>query len=459
MMLLDIRIGGGGSGSIMIELIFSNMMTEILEEKGISVRQVEALRDRIEKAHQEIIQRRWPELAFLDLISQDTSEIKKTARWVLENAEDFLLLGIGGSALGPRSILEALSPLHNLRKRPRVYICDNADPRTLSGILSVIDNKKTIVDVITKSGSTAETMASFMILYDELAKTGVQDGIVATTDPAKGNLRKIAADKGFRTLPIPPGVGGRYSVLSPVGLLLAEVIGIDCNELLRGARDIDAKCSDAEVWRNPAYLFGVFLYLMNKEENRNIVVMVPYADGLKPLSEWFCQLWAESLGKLGVGMTPYPSLGTVDQHSQLQLWMEGPEDKAFIFLKVMDYEADIRIPEVFGDIEGIGYLAGHMLSELINAEEESTELALSKNKRPNMTIRIPAIDPYHLGQLYHFFEVATAFTGFLYGVNPFNQPGVEEGKNFTYGMMGKKGFEERRDEVERARDRLPCFRL
>jgi glucose-6-phosphate isomerase len=170
-------------------------------------------------------------------------------------------------------------------------------------------------------------------------------------------------------------------------------------------------------------------------------------------------LWAESLGKLGSGTTPYPSLGAVDQHSQLQLWMEGPEDKVFIFLRVLDYGADIRIPEVFTDREGIGYLGGHLLSELIKAEEESTELALAKSKRPNMTIHLPSIDAYHMGQLFQFFEIATAFTGFLYGVNPFNQPGVEEGKNFTYGMMGKKGFDGKREEVEKAREKKVCYRL
>ncbi len=305
-------------------------------------------------------------------------------------------------------------------------------------------------------------MASFMVIWDELSKAiGSNAGqrIIATTDPEKGNLRTIARERGFRTLPIPPGVVGRYSVLSPVGLLLAEVIGIEAKEMLRGAADITGKCSEAEIWKNPAYLFGTLLYLMDKEEKRNISVMIPYADGLKYLSEWFSQLWAESLGKLGMGMTPYPSLGTVDQHSQLQLWMEGPEDKVFIFMRVMDYGRDIRIPEVFKDMEGIGYLGGHLLSGLIKAEEESTELALTKNKRPNMTIHVPSVDAYHIGQLFQFFEIATAFTGFLYGVNPFNQPGVEEGKNFTYGMMGKKGFDQKREEVEKAREKKICYRL
>jgi glucose-6-phosphate isomerase len=446
----------------MIELNFSNMTSEILGEKGISERQVEALRDRIRKAHQEITDRKRPELAFLDLVSQDTTEIRKMAEWTRAHSENFLLFGIGGSALGPRAILEALSPFHNMRKSPRVFVCDNVDPRTLDSVLSLSDMKKSIANVVTKSGSTAETMASFMVIWDAFVKavgSEAKDRIIATTDPEKGNLRAVADEKGFRTLSIPPGVGGRYSVLSPVGLLLAEVIGADAGALLRGAADMNDRCADPEIWKNPAYLFGSLLYLMDTEEKRNINVMIPYADGLKCLSEWFCQLWAESLGKLGFGTTPYPSLGAVDQHSQLQLWTEGPEDKVFIFLRVLDYGTDVKIPEVFSDKEGIGYLGGHLFSDLIKAEEESTELALSLARRPNMTIHVPSIDAYHIGQLFQFFEVATAFTGFLYGVNPFNQPGVEEGKNFTYGMMGKKGFDGKREEVERAREKKVCFKL
>jgi glucose-6-phosphate isomerase len=274
---------------------------------------------------------------------------------------------------------------------------------------------------------------------------------IITTDPEKGNLRKIVREHDMMSLPIPPEVGGRYSVLSAVGLLLAEVIGISSDELLKGAGDIHRKCSGNDVRKNPAYLFGTLLYLMDKEKKRNIDVMVPYADSLKPLSEWFCQLWAESIGKENKGLTPYPSLGTTDQHSQLQLWIEGPRDKVIIFIRIADYGTDTKIPGVFKEIEGLSYLSGHSLSELIGAEEEATELALAKSGRPNMTITVPEINAYHLGQIFHFLELATAFTGFLYRINPFNQPGVEEGKNLTYGMMGKKGFENKRKEVEEYR--------
>ncbi|MEW6066760.1 MAG: glucose-6-phosphate isomerase [Nitrospirota bacterium] len=435
----------------MIKLNYSNMIEDIIGSNGLSGRIIENFKDKMEEAHRQIEDKTWQELAFMDLPFKDISDIKNTASYIRKTSESFLILGIGGSALGPRAILEALSPFHNLQKKPKVFIYDNVDPKTLKNILSIIDLKTTSVNVISKSGSTAETAASFMFLWDKMKKELGKDAIkrfILTTDPEKANLRKIAKEEGLMSLIIPSGVVGRYSVLSPVGLLLAEVINIDSAELLKGAADIHKRCFESDILGNPAYLFGALLYLMEKEKQRDINVMVPYADSLKPLSEWFCQIWAESLGKGGKGLTPYPSLGTTDQHSQLQLWIEGPQDKVLIFVRIDKYGNEIKIPAVFKDIEGLGYLTGHTFSELIKAEEEATELALLKTGRPNMTIIVPQIDAYHLGQLFHFFEIATAFTGFLYRINPFNQPGVEEGKNLTYGIMGKKGFEAKKKEVE-----------
>ena len=446
----------------MIGLNFSNLMEDVIGVNGLSKGLIENFRDKAENANKQIRDRAWPELAFIDLLSQDTSTIKSTAAHVRKTSENFLILGIGGSALGPRAILEAMSPFHNLQKKPRVFLYDNVDPRTLRHIFSLIDLKTTSVNVISKSGSTAETAASFMILWNKMKKVLGREAskrFIITTDSEKGNLRQIVNEEGLISLVIPPGVVGRYSVLSPVGLLLAEVIRTDSDEMLRGALDIHKRCSESELWQNPAYLFGALLYLMDKEKHRTINVMVPYADSLKPFSEWFCQLWAESLGKENKGLTPYPSLGTTDQHSQLQLWTEGPQDKVIIFIRINDYGVDIKIPDIFKGTEGFNYLSGHTLSELIKAEEEATELALAKAGRPNMTIIIPQIDAYHLGQLFHFFEIATAFTGALFGINPFNQPGVEEGKNLTYGMMGKKGFEEKRKEVEKHRKKRRKWRV
>lgn len=440
----------------MLELNFSNMMSEVIGEKGMAERKIENLKDKMQKAHDEIVGRGWPELAFIDLPDQDTTEIKNIARSIKSDSDYFILLGIGGSALGPRTILESLSPMHNLRRKPKVFIYDNVDPMTLNNIKSIVDLDKTTVNVITKSGSTAETVSSFMILYNEMKSSGAR--FVATTDPQKGFLREIAKETGMRTLPVPSGVGGRYSVLCPVGLLPAEVIGASSDELLKGARDMRERCKNPDVWRNPAYMFGALLYLMDTEEKRNINVLIPYSDRLKPMSEWYCQLWAESLGKLGMGSTPYPATGTTDQHSQLQLWMEGPQDKVVTFIRIGDHGSEMPIPRIFSDT-GIGYLGGKTLAELMNAEQESTELCLSKAGRPNMTINMPVIDAYHIGQLFYFLEIATAFAGFLYGVNPFNQPSVEEGKNFTYGMMGRPGYEAKRAEVEQSRIKKACWKI
>lgn len=447
----------------MISLNVANVMEELIGDRGLAEREIEDLKEQLQKAHQELLQRRWAELAFLDLPEQDVGPITTIAENIRLNAEAFLVLGIGGSALGPRAILEALSPFHNLYKTPKIFIYDNVDPITLNSIIGLVDLKKTFVNVITKSGSTAETVASFMILWDEMHRAlgeQAKGHFVATTDPAKGNLRQIAERFGLKGLEIHPGVVGRYSVLSPVGLLLAEVAGISAKELLKGAKEIrDILLQEPEPWKNPALFMAGALYLLGTKYGRSIHVMVPYADGLKSFSEWFCQLWAESLGKLGLGFTPYPSVGTTDQHSQLQLWMEGPEDKVVIFIRVEDYGVDFKIPIVFEDMEGLNYLSGHLLSELIKAEQESTELALAKAGKPNLTVKIPRIDAHHLGQLFMFFEIVTALMGFVLGINPFNQPGVEEGKNFTYGMMGKKGYDEKRQEVEAAREKKSCWQI
>jgi len=439
----------------MITLDFTNIMSESIgRDNGLTSEDINSLKDRFKEIHANILQRRLPELYFLDLPDQDTDDICAIADNIRSNADYFLLLGIGGSALGPMAMLEALKPFYNLKNSPKIFIYDNVDPATLTSILSIIDLKKTIVNVVTKSGSTVETMSSFLILMNALKKVHkdkFSKWIIATTDPEKGILRETALKEGFKTLPIHPDVGGRFSVLSPVGLLLAAVSGINIKGLLKGAKDMLRSCTEEDIWRNPAYIYGALMYLM-KQKKKNISVLMPYSDRLKAFSEWYCQLWAESLGKDNLGQTPYPSTGTTDQHSQLQLWMEGPEDKVVTFIGVEDYGTDIPIPDE--GIEPLSYLKNHTLSELIKAEQEATELALVKVGRPNMRLNVPMIDGYYMGQLFLFFELATAVTGMLYEINPFNQPGVEESKNFTYGIMGRKGYEEKGQEVALYREKM-----
>lgn len=450
-----------------IHLDFNFMMKEhIGDDSGISPEDIDSLQDEVTAIHEELTEKRKKkEIAFLDLPYEGTSTIRHLADDIAGKYENFLLLGIGGSALGPVSIHNALhTPFYNQLEserngRPRMYFLDNVDPDETASFLKVLDMKKTAVAVITKSGSTAETMGGFLIFLEAIKKAAVKfdpSQIIAITDPISGILRNIAENEGYRSLEVPPGVGGRFSVLTAVGLLSAAVSGIDIDEMLSGAAHMDRRCSNASIWQNPAYLKGVLEYLFATRQGRNISVMMAYSEALGSMIEWFVQLWAESLGKkirldgatAFTGQTPVKAIGATDQHSQIQLYMEGPHDKTITFLRVEEFNNKVPIPTAFTEIEGIRYLGGHTMNELINAEQRATEVALAKAGRPNCRIDIPAVTPFIIGQLFYMFEVQTAFSGGLYKINPFDQPGVEEGKRLTFGMMGRKGFEEKKKEVE-----------
>lgn len=321
---------------------------------------------------------------------------------------------------------------------PRLYVVDNVDPERMDALFDVIDIEKTAFNVITKSGSTSETMSQFLIIQDMLkTKLGdkYQDHIIATTDAENGNLIKIAKQEGFKTFFIPRGVGGRFSELTPVGLLPAAVCGIDIEELLAGAAYADELSSVDNVYENMAYMAATLQYLAMKA-GKNISVMMPYADSLKYMADWYAQLWAESLGKrydlegkeVFVGQTPVKALGVTDQHSQVQLYTEGPFDKVVTFLGVGEYRKTIEIARGYEDIPAVSFLGGHTLNELIHAEQAATEYALLKAKRLNRTITLPVVNAFTIGQLLYLLEVETAFAGELLNIDAFDQPGVEEGK-------------------------------
>lgn len=430
----------------MIRLDFSNVLTEEIGHHGISLAEIE---NEARKSISLLSKKPYKELDFINLPFQDTSQIKELGKKA-RDYEYFIVLGIGGSALGPRVLLESLSPFNNLRRKNKVFIYDNVDPATFKYIIEIIDLKKTLINVISKSGSTAETLASFLLFWRMIRdkRLDVRKHFIFTTDPEKGNLKRLSEEYEIPSLEIPKNIVGRYSVLTSVGLLLAEVIGIKSDELLEGAKEISERAYRENLNENPMAYLASCLFLMDQLKNKKVLVFLPYSDRLKTMSEWFCQLWAESLGKEGKGTTPYPSLGTTDQHSQLQLWMEGPEDKVTLFVSVDNHGFQEEIPQEFHDIEGLRYLGGHTLEELINTEQLATEMALRMNKKPNMKIIIPKIDSFTIGQLFQFLQVTTAMAGLLYGVNPFNQPGVELGKRLTYGAMGKRGFETEGEEVK-----------
>lgn len=430
----------------MVKLDFSNILYEQIGDNGLSASEVEST---AKKAISLFSEMPYKELEFLDIYRQDLTMIKELAKKA-RDYEYFILLGIGGSALGPKVIVESLSPMHNLKRKPKIFIFDNVDPVTFKNIIETVDLNRTLINVVSKSGATSETLASFLILWKLIRdrKLEVNEHFVFTTDPEKGNLRIIANEYEIPCLSIPKNVVGRYSVLSPVGLFLLEILGIKSEEMLEGARDISERALKTSLQENSMAVTASSLYLMDKLKGRKVVVFLPYSDRLKTLSEWFCQLWAESLGKEGKGTTSYPSLGTTDQHSQLQLWMEGPEDKVILFVCVERHGYQEEIPEEFHDLEGLRFLGGHTLEELINTEQLATEMALTMNKKPNLKLILPKIDPYRIGQIFQYLQVVTAMAGLLYGVNPFNQPGVELGKRLTYGALGKRGFETEGEEIK-----------
>jgi glucose-6-phosphate isomerase len=414
---------------------------------GLGAGELEELRPRLEEAARGLLENP-PGFMRLPKTTESLDSSKALAEEVRSSgATDFVHVGIGGSALGPIALCRALGhPYYNLlpdRPGPRLHFAENTDPTSLSAILDVIDPSNTWVNVVTKSGSTAETMANFLVvrstLVEALGGSDYGERVVFTTDLEKGYLRQIAEREGIKTLPIPPDIGGRFSVFTPVGLFPAAVAGLDTDALIKGA----ALCVDEVTQRganHPAIQGAAYHYLTDVAKGRNVRVLMPYADSLDRLAAWFVQLWAESLGKEGKGSTPHGAVGTTDQHSQLQLYMEGPQDKVVEIIEVENHPRDRAIPKAYEDLDGLGYLGGHTMAELLNVECDATRKALTKAGRPNCTIKLGAIDEEHLGYLMQALEAQTAVAGSLYGVNPFDQPGVEAGKRITYSRMGRPGY-------------------
>lgn len=418
--------------------------------------------------------RRAGELGFADLPADSAvaEASVRLARDLAARFENLLVLGIGGSSLGGRAIVSALGhPFHNLLPRERrgamrVFFPDNSDPATFEALLGTLDLAETCFATVTKSGGTAETMAQHLALRERcLARFGVEgyrERCVLVTDPAKGALRAIARDEGLRALPVPANVGGRFSALSAVGLLPAAAAGVDVAALLAGAAAMEARCRSGSVGENPALLYAATLHLLDVRLGRHIHVLMPYADALRDAGDWFVQLWAESLGKRpGVGPTPFRAVGATDQHSSLQLMVEGPHDKVVTLVRVARPRADVAmsVPEGYRAHAEIAYLDGHTMGELIEAERRSTAAALRHAGRPVASIELPRLDPRGMGELVMLLELATAYAGGLYGVNAFDQPGVEAGKRYTQGLLGRPGFEQYRDELARAAPADPSLVL
>ncbi|MBN2456080.1 MAG: glucose-6-phosphate isomerase [Sedimentisphaerales bacterium] len=393
-------------------------------------------------------------------------QIKLLSEQLKSRCNIFVILGIGGSALGNIALHTALnSYMYNLddarRAGPRFFVFDNIDPVQFGSFLDWVGDKLkgTVFNVISKSGRTAETASQFMIIHQMLAKRlgpkGLQENVIATTDPQQGILRRIARQENIRCLDIPDGVGGRFSVLSSVGLFGAVMCGIDIDTLLAGARDMDSTVSDTDFFKNPAAINAAINYHYYNHGKR-ISVMMPYSYALKDLADWYRQLWAESLGKANnlagsevhIGPTPVKALGVTDQHSQLQLYREGPNDKLFTFLQVSEFARDLTIgpaPDCAGEL---AFLANNNLSSLLNSEKLATEYALLQDKRPTLTVLFDQVDAYSVGQFIYLFEVTTSLAAGLFRINAYDQPAVELGKQAAFALMGNSEYNKLKEQIQ-----------
>jgi len=447
----------------LVSLDFRNMMAASLGERGVESRELEGtLSGAFAAAHQDVQARRDAgEIGFFDLPYAIAS-----ARAIQDLADSFgqwfenvVVLGIGGSALGTTTLRDSLLGPHwneldeEARDHyPRLYVLDNVDPRSVAGLLQRLDLRRTLFNVVSKSGSTSETMSQYLVveglLRGLLGEEPTRGHFLFTTDPTSGILRKIAEEEGVPALEVPPNVGGRFSVLSAVGLLPAAIVGIDIGEVLKGARDMADRCSTPILSRNPAGILATLLHHADTAKGAPIHVLMPYSDRLRSFASWFQQLWAESLGKardregreVNRGPTPLPALGATDQHSLLQLLMEGPKDKVVLFMGAGGAQDPVEIPRIRGEFPALSYLGGHTLSELLDTERRATMEALRQQGRPNLSIDLEDLSAAAMGELFMLFQIATVYAGSLYGVDPLDQPGVELSKRLTYGLLGREGY-------------------
>lgn len=447
---------------------YRNATSAAVGDHGVSENELDSLASLVREEHERITRehengsQKWQDLPDNTALADEIVAFAADAR---TRFRDFILIGIGGSSLGAIATIQALThPFRNLlpddrRDGPRIFVLDNPDPEKVAATLATVDLEHTLVNVISKSGQTAETAANFLVVRDALIKAVGQEKareqIIATTDPQTGLLRQLSDQEGYRTFPVPPGVDGRQTVLSAVGLIPAALAGIDIHQLLAGAAAMRARTQGGDIRENPAYLLAALSVLADKKHDKSILVTMPYADALFGISDWFRQLWAESLGKklsvdnevVYAGQTPIKSLGAIDQHSQIQLYTEGPNDKLIQLIAVGEYREEVKIPTPPASTPELSYFEGGELGQLLDRERLATAWALTNAERPNLTITTPVIDAFAVGEFFYMMQLQTVMAGAIYTVNPFGQPGVEAGKNATYALMGRSGYEQLKEEL------------
>lgn len=446
---------------------YGNVMADVIGPRhGITKKQLNRLLEVLPKKAHKL--RSNPETKNWDRAYRKLPNDKKTRKRIRELVDKFknrcevlVVFGIGGSALGNIALQTALNPyMYNLdgnqRKGPRLFVFDNIDPSQIASFLMWFRDskklKKTIFNVISRSGTAAETMSQLMIIRRLLTRAfgarNLRNHIIVTTCFNGNPLHRIANNDHLPCLEIPMYVGGRFSVLSAVGLFSAAMCEIKIDELLAGARAMYRRVSNTNFRQNPAAINAAINYHFYQKRGKNISVMVPYSYHLKDLADWYRQLWAESLGKardladekVFIGPTPVKALGATDQHSQLQLYLEGPNDKLFTFLQVNKFKEDIRIKGIPAYTPELNYLEDKYLGELLNNEKKATEYTLLNKNRPCLTVIFPEVNPYTVGQFIYFYEATTSFTGAFFGINPYNQLSVKLIRDAIPALKGKTGY-------------------
>jgi glucose-6-phosphate isomerase len=402
-------------------------------DPGLSRDDLEDLDERVTDAHDRIAAGRADAdfgYAALNLPERvDPEEIRRAVAGFDPDA--VLTVGIGGSALGAVTLTRALgqdSPVDH-------YALDNVDPAHTERLLADLPLDRTAVHAVSRSGTTAETLANFLVVREAMSAAGVDwtDRTIVTTGD-EGPLRALADRHDLPAVATPAGVPGRFSALSSVGLVPAALQGVDLDGLLAGGQ-AGADALAGSLFDCPAYAYGGVAQALDERGATTNAVM-PYAESLEAFAEWFAQLWAESLGKDGGGQTPVRALGATDQHSQLQLYRAGRRDKLVTFVRPEDRPATDRTTVPGTDVDALSYLGGRTLGEILDAEFEATEASLAAAGRPNVRVEIPRVDAHSVGRLLYDMEAACVLAGELAGVETFDQPAVEWGKNATRGLLG-----------------------
>lgn len=415
---------------------------------------ISAYREEIIKAHEKLHNKTGEGkeyVGFVDLPSNydfmEFSRIKTAAKKIRSDSDVLVVIGIGGSYLGARAAIEFLNgPMYNYKQKTRIFFAGtNLSGAALADLLTLVENKELSINVISKSGTTIEPAIAFRLfkrlMESKYGKEGAKSRIYVTTDKEKGALKELADKEGYECFVVPDNIGGRYSVLSAVGLLPIAASGANIDKLMQGASDARSKFMETDLDINECYQYAIIRNIL-LGKGKNIEILASYEPSLHYFGEWWKQLFGESEGKQHKGIYPASVDFTTDLHSLGQYIQQGQRQIFETVLNIVKPPNDILIQEEEGDPDGLNFLAGRSMSDINNKAFLGTMLAHTDGEVPNLVVHIDEINEYNLGFLIYFFEKACGISGYLLGVNPFDQPGVEEYKNNMYALLGKPGYEE-----------------